>query len=163
MSMFEVPQKLTCSRCGAPRIITKISKPQRDRVVLYMTCPNHKSQIVYRMTLPLFEQAAGLIREHVALCRKCGQPTEIIGPRISGRMAQLEIRCPVHGLGDRPINTSLLDMLMGAPPPAPPPGVPHHAPPPGPPPEGSRFCPSCGTPVASPEAQFCHKCGSSLQ
>lgn len=163
MSMLEVPQKLTCRRCGGPRIVTKISKPQRDRVVLYMTCPNHRSQVVYRMMLPLFEQAAGLIRDHVVLCRKCGQPVEVLGPRISGRLAKLQIRCPVHGIGDRMINTSLLDMLMGTPPPGPPPGVPHQAPPHGPPHEAEKFCSSCGTPVPAPEASFCHKCGASLQ
>jgi len=163
MSMYEVPQKLTCSSCGAPRIVTGISKPERDKVVLYMTCPNHRSEVVYRMSIPLFEQAAGLIRDHVVLCRKCGQPAEILGPRISGRIAKLQIRCPVHGIGDRTVNTSLLDLLMGVPPPRPLPGIQHQAPPIGPPPEGRRFCTSCGAPVASPEAQFCHHCGASLQ
>ncbi len=163
MSINEVPQKLTCRSCGAPRVVTMVSKPEKDRVVLYMLCPRHQSEVVYNMTIPLFEQAAGIIRDHVFLCRKCGQPTEIIGQRIEDRLMTLQVRCPIHGLGDRNVNVSLFDILMGTPPPGPPPGAPQYSPPQETPLAGRKFCTSCGAPVASPEAAFCHKCGSSLQ
>lgn len=164
MSAQDIPQKLTCKRCGGPRVVTYAGKPTSGRVKLSMTCPSHRSEVVYRMPETVFPQVAGLVKDHMLLCRRCGQPTEVVGSRQSGRLTYLQILCPVHGSGERRVNTSLYDTMMGAPAP-----VPTVAPAPvatptaAPAAVGTNYCPSCGTPVAGADAAFCHSCGASLE
>ncbi len=157
MSLDEVQQKLHCRRCGRPRTVMRISKPQADRVKLYMSCPVHSSEVVYQMPLSLYNEASGYVREHVLLCRKCGQPVEIIGQKSGKLTTTLNIQCPEHGQGDRTVNNSLLDPILGAAPSRVAVQATGVAPSPS-----TKFCASCGSPVPTPEARFCHHCGASL-
>lgn len=155
MSLDEVQQKMKCRRCDRPRIITRVSKPKADTVKLYMRCPVHTSEVVYRMPFSQYEPASGIIREHVLLCRKCGQPVDITGQRAGKLSTKVRILCPEHGDGERTVNNSLLDSILD--------GVPTKAAPEAAAPAGSsKFCSSCGQPVPAPEARFCHNCGASI-
>lgn len=155
MSLDEVQQKMSCRRCSRPRIITRVSKPKADTVKLYMRCPVHTSEVIYRMPLSLYDEASGIIREHVLLCRKCGQPVDITGQRAGKLSTKVRILCPEHGDGERLVNNSLLDPILAA--------VPARAAPEAAVPAGSsKFCSSCGSPVPAPEARFCHNCGASI-
>ncbi|MHA2314747.1 MAG: zinc-ribbon domain-containing protein [Candidatus Hermodarchaeia archaeon] len=155
MSLEEVQQKMKCRRCDRPRIITRVSKPKADTVKLYMRCPVHTSEVVYRMPFSQYEPASGIIREHVLLCRKCGQPVDITGQRAGKLSTKVRIHCPEHGIGERTVNNSLLDSILA--------GVPTKAAPEAAAPAGSsKFCSSCGQPVPAPEARFCHNCGASI-
>jgi len=156
MSRDEIQQKLHCRRCGRPRIVNRVSKPKSDQVKLYMSCPVHSSEVVYTMPLSRYEQTSDLVREHVLLCRKCGQPVDIVGQRKENLMTKLSIQCPEHGGGERKINNSLLDPILSA--------VPVKAVGSSPEPiRTAKFCPSCGAPVPTAEARFCHVCGASLE
>lgn len=143
--------------------MTYAGKPSSGRVKLSMTCPTHRAEVAYRMPEAIFPQVAGLVKDHVLLCRRCGQPTEVVSSRQSGRLTYLQIRCPVHGLGERRVNTSLYNIMMGAPAPVPvaapaPVAAPTAAPVAG----RTNYCPSCGAAVAGADAAFCHSCGASL-
>jgi hypothetical protein len=152
----EVQQKLHCRRCGRPRIVTRISKPRSDQVKLYMSCPVHQSEVVYTMPLSHYEETSDLVREHVLLCRKCGHPVDIVGQHAEKLITKLNIQCPEHGRGERRVNNSLLDPILAA--------VPSKASAiSGQPSTIAKFCPSCGAPVQTAEARFCHVCGSSLE
>jgi hypothetical protein len=156
MSVDEVQQKMSCRRCGRPRIITRVSKPDGNTVKLYMKCPVHTSEVVYRMPISNYEPVSGIIREHVLLCKKCGQPVDITGQKQSSLTTKLRIHCPEHGDGERTVNNSLLDPILSA--------VPTKAAPEAAAPAStSKFCSSCGSPVPAPEARFCHNCGASLE
>jgi hypothetical protein len=157
MSRDEVQQKLHCRRCGRPRIVSRVSKPKPDQVKLYMSCPVHTSQVVYNMPVSAYEETADLIREHVLLCKRCGQPVDIAGQRGGKRTTALSIQCPEHGSGERKVNNSLLDPVLAAVParPASKAATPV-------PPASAKFCASCGSPVPAAEASFCHHCGASL-
>ena len=155
MSLEEVQQKMSCRRCDRPRIITRVSKPDPNTVKLYMRCPVHTSEVVYRMPLSQYEPVSGIIREHVLLCRKCGQPVDITGQRAGKLSTKVRIQCPEHGEGERTVNNSLLDPILAA---VPAKAVPEAAVPA----DSSKFCSSCGSPVPAPEARFCHNCGASI-
>lgn len=158
LSLDEVQQKLHCRRCGRPRIVTRVSKPQKDLVKLYMMCPDHRSEVVYKLPVSQYGQASHLIREHVLLCRKCGQPVDITGQQAGTLVTKLMVACPVHGSGERKVNSSLLDPILSA--------VPSKADEQftgAVPAANSKFCASCGSPVPAPEARFCHNCGASLE
>ncbi len=158
MSQDEVQQKLHCRRCGRPRIINRVSKPKEGTVKLYMTCPDHRSEVVYTMPVSRYEETSDLIREHVLLCKKCGQPVDIAGQRAGNRTTTLNINCPEHGSGDRKVNNSLLDPILAA--------VPTQQASKATPAAAAtttKFCASCGSPVPSAEARFCHHCGASLE
>lgn len=157
MSLDEVSEKLKCRYCGRPRIVTRVSMPKKTQVKVFMTCTKHPSEVVYRMPLDLYEKASGLMRDHIFLCRKCGEPVDLVGQKKEGRITTFQIQCPVHKLGDRKINNRLVDLTMSAAS-----GVPSAALVATAPGTSAKFCPSCGTPVAAPEAQFCHHCGASL-
>jgi predicted amidophosphoribosyltransferase len=121
-----------------------------------MNCPDHTSEVVYRMPLSNYDAASGIIREHVLLCKKCGQPVDITGQRGGKLSTKLQIRCPEHGDGERTVNNSLLDPILAA--------VPVKATPEAAVPAGTtKFCSSCGSPVPAPEALFCHNCGASIE
>ncbi|MFX1577169.1 MAG: zinc-ribbon domain-containing protein [Promethearchaeota archaeon] len=158
MSRDEVQQKLHCRRCGRPRIVTRVSKPKSDKVKLYMSCPVHRSEVVYTMPLSRFEETSDLVREHVLLCKKCGQPVDIVGQKAGKLSTQLSIQCPEHGSGERKVNNSLLDPILAGVPVKPAPGVAAATPA-----TTAKFCPSCGSPVPAAEARFCHHCGASLE
>jgi hypothetical protein len=167
MSAELVPEKLTCPKCGLPRIITRIKKPDAKRVILIMSCPKHRSEAVHKMTPEIFAQVGGLINDHLLRCRRCGEPTEVIGQRDAGRITVFSVRCPTHGTGERKVNTSLVESLgKDAPPPTPvapvAPVTPATTETAAETPAQYGYCPSCGTPVEVPGAGFCHKCGASL-
>ena len=111
------------------------------------------------MPFDLYEKVSGLMRDHIFLCRKCGEPVDLVGQVKGNRVTTFQIQCPVHGLGDRPVNTSLVGMTLDTSKPvhtiAETPAVAAAGP--------VRFCPSCGIQVAAPEAAFCHNCGASLR
>jgi hypothetical protein len=157
MSRDEVQQKLHCRTCGRPRIVSRVSKPKADQVKLYMQCPVHTSQVVYKMPVSWYEETADLIREHVLLCKRCGQPVDIAGQRGGKLTTTLSIQCPEHGSGSRTVNNSLLDPILAAVP-----ARPASQPAAAQPATSSKFCASCGSPVPAPEARFCHNCGASL-
>ncbi len=170
MSVQEVPEKLTCPKCGLPRIITRIKLADHKRVILIMTCAKHRSEAVYKMSPEVFEQVGGLINDHLLRCRRCGEPTEVVGQRDAGRITVFSVHCPTHGTGERKVNTSLVEKLgKDAPPPTPvAPVTPVTPVTPAPVDTDVEtlaqygYCPSCGTPVEVPGAGFCHKCGASL-
>jgi hypothetical protein len=135
-----------------------VSKPNPNQVKLYMTCPVHTAQVVYTMPLSSYEEISDLVREHVLLCKKCGQPVEIIGQRAGNLTTSINIQCPEHGSGERKVNNSLLDPILAAIPAKP--AAEKAAATPG---ATAIFCPSCGSPVPSAEARFCHHCGASLE
>ncbi|MFX1319143.1 MAG: hypothetical protein ACFE9D_01665 [Promethearchaeota archaeon] len=158
MSRDEIQQKLHCRRCGRPRIVNRVSKPNPNTIKLYMICPVHTAEVVYSMPENRYEEASDLIREHVLLCKKCGQPVDIVGQRAGSLSTNLSIQCPEHGSGERMINNSLLDPILAAVPAKPAPyevkataGA------------TTKFCASCGSPVPTAEARFCHHCGASLE
>jgi hypothetical protein len=153
MSIDEAQQKLHCRHCGRPRIITRVSKPKTDQVALYMNCPVHRSEVVWRMPLAQYEPINHMIREHVLLCRKCGSPVDIVGQNAQRLTTTLHIHCPTHGRGKRQVNNSLLDPILQAVPNGQQPAEAVDA----------KFCPSCGAEVPAPEARFCHRCGASLE
>lgn len=158
MSQDEVQQKLHCRRCGRPRIINRVSKPKGDTVKLYMTCPEHRSEVIYKLPVSSFEETSNWIREHVLLCKKCGQPVDIVGQRAGKLSTAVNINCSEHGSGERLVNNSLLDHILT--------GVPTTQAAKATPPEPAttaKFCASCGSPVPSGEARFCHHCGASLE
>ncbi|MFX0167799.1 MAG: zinc-ribbon domain-containing protein [Candidatus Hodarchaeota archaeon] len=152
MSLQEAQQKLSCRHCGRPRIITRVSKPKPNQVALYMLCPVHRSEVVWRLPLDQYEPVSHLIREHVLLCRKCGSPVDIVGQRTLKLTTKIQIHCPTHGGGERSVNNSLLDPVLKA--------IPNGQQPAGT--YASKYCSSCGVEVPAPEARFCHRCGASL-
>lgn len=158
MSLDEVQQKLHCRKCGRPRIVTRASKPKENLVKLYMMCPDHRSKVAYKLPVSLYNETSNSIREHVLLCRKCGQPVDITGQRAGKSLTKLEVTCPVHGKGERIVNNSLLDPILSAVPTKEVEQITGAVPA-----TDAKFCPSCGTPVPAPEAQFCHHCGASLE
>ena len=153
MSLDEAQQKLHCRKCGRPRIISRISKPKPDQVVLYMSCPVHRSEVVWRMPLDQYEPISHLAREHVLLCKKCGNPVDIVGQQAERLTTKLHIHCPTHGRGERKVNNSLLDPILQA--------IPNGQQPTGA--VSAKFCASCGAEVPAPEARFCHRCGASIE
>ncbi len=157
MSQDEVQQKLHCRRCGRPRIVNRVSKPKADQVKLHMSCPVHRSEVIYKMPLSRFEETSDLVREHVFLCKKCGQPVDVVGQRAGSNTTTVTIQCPEHRNGKRKVNNSLLDPILGAVPTiqASEAVTPASA-------TTSKFCASCGSPVPTAEARFCHHCGASL-
>ena len=157
MSRDEVQQKLHCRRCGRPRIVSRVSKPNPNQVKLYMSCPVHTNQVVYKMPVSQYDDIADLIREHVLLCKKCGQPVDVVGQRAGKLTTALSIQCPEHGSGSRKVNNSLLDPILAAVP-----AKPTSQQAVAEPVTSSKFCASCGLPVPAPEARFCHNCGASL-
>ena len=152
MSVDEVQQKLKCRRCDRPRIIHRVSKPTANKIKLYMSCPVHTATVEYSLPLQSYEEVSRLIREHVLLCRKCGQPVDVVGQKAGKLTTKLNIQCPEHGKGERTVNNSLLDPILSAVP------TPKAATTPT-----GKFCSSCGSPVPAPEARFCHNCGASLE
>ncbi len=157
MSQDEVQQKLHCRRCGRPRIINRVSKPKADQIKLYMTCPVHRSEVVYTMPLSRYEETSDLVREHVLLCKKCGQPVDIVGQKAGKLSTTVSIQCPEHGSGERLVNNSLLDPILAAVP-VKATGKDTEAAP-----TAAKFCASCGSQVPTTEAVFCHNCGASLE
>ncbi|MFX1566136.1 MAG: zinc-ribbon domain-containing protein [Promethearchaeota archaeon] len=158
MSRDEIQQKLHCRRCGRPRTVNRVSKPSSNKVKLYMSCPVHTSQVTYSMALSQYDEVSDLVREHVLLCKKCGQPVDIVGQRAGNLTTKLNIQCPEHGSGERQVNNSLLDPILSA--------VSASATSratPTAPTTMAKFCPSCGSPVPTAEARFCHHCGASLE
>jgi len=150
MSMDEIHAKLTCPRCGGPRVVTVVKDVKTEKVKLVMNCPRH-FEVSYIMPSALLPQAAPLIRQRILLCRRCGAPVEVQDTRHSGPWTILRIRCSRHGQGVRKISTTLYDTIMQAPeyagpvtPAAIPPAaaVPEKA---SPAPEAINFCPQCGT------------------
>jgi len=173
MSISELQSKLTCPRCGSPRVVTKVKKEGRDKIRILMKCP----QVVYTMPAGLLPQAGPLLRERIFLCRKCGAPVEAYDTRRLGNWVIILIRCAHHGQGERRISASLYDAIMQTPAYAPlsVPAGPAAAPtqpaavaqgptPPVPPsPRAINFCPQCGKRITVPDARFCPNCGASLQ
>jgi hypothetical protein len=160
MSVEEMKQKLTCRQCGGPRVVTRANKPSKTEARLTMECPIHEEEVVYTLPTSLFEQAPGLVREHLLLCRACGKPVQVVGSSVNGLLRTLEVRCPEHGLGERVVNETLYNQIMAATP-----GPTPAAAAPGPRPAiagAANFCPSCGVKIAIPGAQFCSNCGASL-
>jgi hypothetical protein len=159
MSVEEMQQKLACKRCGGPRVVTRANKPSKTEAKLTMECPIHKEEVVYTLPTSLFEQAPGLVRDHVLLCRNCGKPVQVVGSSVDGLLRTLQVRCTEHGVGERVVNETLYNQMMAAAPGA----MPGAAPGARSAPAGAvSFCPSCGTKIAIPGAQFCHNCGASL-
>ena len=159
MSVEEMQQKLTCKRCGGPRVVTRANKPSKTEARLTMSCPIHKEEVVYTLPTNVFEQAPGLVRDHVLLCRNCAKPVQVVGSKVDGLIRTLQVRCAEHGAGERIVNETLYNQMMAVAPAA----MPAVAPRPGPAGVGSAsFCPSCGTKIAVPGAQFCYNCGASL-
>ena len=147
--------------------MTRANKPSKTEARLTMMCPIHKEEVVYTLPTSVFEQAPGLVRDHVLLCRACGKPVQVVGSKVDGLLRTLQVRCAEHGAGERVVNETLYNQMMaGAPtamPAAPPGAMPAVAPGARPAGVGSaNFCPSCGTKIAVPGAQFCPNCGASL-
>ena len=157
MSKDELQQKLHCRRCGRPRTVNRVSKPNPNNVKLYMTCPVHTAEVVYSMPVSRYEETIDLIREHVLICKKCGQPVEIVGQRAGNLSTTVRIQCSELGTGERTINNSLLDPILAA---VPTKLAPHEVK--ATPGATAKFCASCGSPVPTAEARFCHHCGASL-
>lgn len=165
MSVEEMQQKLTCKRCGGPRVVIRANKPSKTEVKLTMECPIHKEEVAYTLPTSLFEQAPGLAKDHVLLCRGCGKPVQLVGSKVDGLLRTLQVRCPEHGVGERVVNETLYNQMIAAAPSVMPtaPGTMPTSP--GLRPAGvtsASFCPSCGTKIAVPGAQFCYNCGASL-
>jgi hypothetical protein len=140
-------------------VVTRANKPSKTEAKLTMECPIHKEEVVYTLPTSLFEQAPGLVREHVMLCRNCGKPVQLVGSAVDGLLRTVQVRCAEHGVGERTVNETLYNQMMAATPSAMPMATPEARPAAA---GTSSFCPSCGTRVAVPGAQFCHHCGASL-